>query len=144
MRKLYQFCTSLSYQSKVSPYQIFPLCQWLIHVAKGREEQSQSRNRVSLAHGMLGVACEGQKSILMSLSTSQVNIISCKIFYMLICTCEGKVLCAGTSGCALTEGPHSAPEVLSAGTCSHNIPALHQEEAPVWSESTIYTPCTVF
>lgn len=144
MSKLYQFCTSLSYQSNVSAYWMFSLCNWLIHIAKGRQEQSQSCNRVSLAHDMLGIACEGQKSILMSLSTSQVNIVSCKIFYLLICICKGKVLCAGTSGCALTEGPHSAPKVLFGGPCSHNIPTLHQEEAPVWSESTIHTPCTVF
>lgn len=61
-----------------------------------------------------------------------------------MCTRKGKVLCAGMSGCMFTEGTRSALQVLSAGTCSHNIPTLYQEEAPVWSESTTYTPCMVF
>lgn len=123
---------------------MFSLCKQLIHVAKGRWEQSQNQKRISLANNMLGIAREGQKSILMSLSTSQVNTISCKIFYLQICTCKAKVLWAGMSGCALTEGPHGALKVLSAGMCSHNIPTLYQEEAPVWSQSTVYTPRTVF
>lgn len=64
---------------------------------------------------MLRTACEGQKSIPTSLSTAQVNAISCKTPHL-----HAK---PGSCGQAW-QGPHSALKVLTAGTGSHNIPTL--------------------
>lgn len=133
MSKLYQFCTSLSYQSNVSPYWMFSLCSWLIHIAKGRQEQSQSCDRVSLARDMLGIACEGQKPILMSLSTSQVNIVSCKIFYMLIWICKEGAVCRYIRLRLNWEAPQcSQGPVCRSLFTQHPYPAPGRSPSVVW------------
>ena len=123
--------------------QCFPSVSDWSTLLKEDKKKAKTCNGESLVNGVVGTACEGQKSVLMSSPTSRVSAVSCKAPCEQAGMCKGEVLCVGTPGCAFTRGSCRAPGVLPTGMCSHSVPALRQETAPGWSGSAVYAPWAV-